>query len=68
MFLKHSPQVEPVIAVAEQRDQLLESSNIDKSLEWPSIIVALGIWITLGFIVQRHEFKGAPKHIEFIDQ
>jgi hypothetical protein len=41
--------------------------NIDKSLGWPSIIVAVGIWITLGFIVQRQEFKGAPKHIEFID-
>ena len=41
--------------------------NIDKSLGWPSIIVAVGIWITLIFIVQRQEFKGAPKHIEFID-
>ena len=41
--------------------------NIDKSLGWPSIIVAVGIWITIGFIVQRQEFKGAPKHIEFID-
>ena len=41
--------------------------NIDKSLGWPSIIVAVEIWITIGFIVQRQEFKGAPKHIEFID-
>jgi hypothetical protein len=41
--------------------------TIDKSLGWFSIVVASGIWITLGFIVSRQEFKGAPKHIEFID-
>ena len=37
--------------------------NIDKSLEWPSIIVAIGIWSMLAFIVQRQGLKGAPKHI-----
>lgn len=41
--------------------------TIDRSFGWPSIIVAIGVWITASFIVQRHEFKGAPKHIQFID-
>jgi hypothetical protein len=41
--------------------------TIDKSLGWPSIFVAIGIWLIAGFILQRQEFKGAPKHIEFID-
>jgi hypothetical protein len=41
--------------------------TIDKSLGWPSILVAIGIWITASFILQRQEFKGAPRHIQFID-
>ncbi len=41
--------------------------TIDKSFGWPSILVAIGIWITASFVLQRQEFKGAPKHIEFID-
>jgi hypothetical protein len=41
--------------------------TIDKSLGWPAIIVAAGIWFTAGLILQRQEFKGAPKHIQFID-
>jgi hypothetical protein len=41
--------------------------TIDKSLGWPSILVAIGIWFTAGLILQRQEFKGAPKHIQFID-
>jgi hypothetical protein len=41
--------------------------TIDKSLGWPSILVAIGIWFTAGIILQRQEFKGAPKHIQFID-
>ena len=41
--------------------------TIDKSFGWPSIVVAIGIWITASFILQRQEFKGAPKHIQFID-
>lgn len=34
---------------------------------WLWAIVFGGIWVTAGLILQRHEFKGAPKHIEFID-
>jgi hypothetical protein len=41
--------------------------TIDKSFGWPSIVVAIGVWLTLGLILQRQEFKGSPKHIEFID-
>jgi hypothetical protein len=41
--------------------------SIDKSFGWPSLVVAIGVWLMLGFILQRQEFKGAPKHIEFID-
>ena len=41
--------------------------TIDKSLGWPSILVAIGIWLAVGLILQRQEFKGAPKHIQFID-
>jgi len=41
--------------------------TIDKSYGWPAIIVGLGTWITLGIFLSRHELKGAPKHIEFID-
>lgn len=41
--------------------------TIDKSLGWPSILVAVGLWFTAGFILQRQEFKDAPKHIQFID-
>jgi hypothetical protein len=41
--------------------------TIDQSYGWPSLIVGIGIWITVGFILQRQEFEGAPKHIEFID-
>jgi hypothetical protein len=45
----------------------LVAYTIDKSLGWPSILVAIGIWFTAGLILQRQEFKGAPKHIQFID-
>jgi hypothetical protein len=41
--------------------------NIDKSFGWPSVVLAIGIWLTAGIILQKHEFKGSPKHIEFID-
>lgn len=41
--------------------------TIDKSLGWPSMLVAIRVWLTAGILLQRHEFKGAPKHIEFID-
>lgn len=41
--------------------------TIDKSLGWPSILVASGIFFTSGLILHRQEFKGAPKHIQFID-
>lgn len=41
--------------------------SIDKSFGWPSIAIGFGIWLTLGLILQRQEFKGAPKHIKFID-
>jgi hypothetical protein len=42
--------------------------TIDKSFGWPSIVVAAGIWLTLGLVFSRQEFKGAPRHVEFIDQ
>jgi hypothetical protein len=41
--------------------------SIDKAFGWPSLVVAIGVWLMLGLILQRQEFKGAPKHIEFID-
>jgi hypothetical protein len=41
--------------------------TIDKSFGSGSIVIGIGIWITVGFILQRQEFKGAPKHIQFID-
>jgi hypothetical protein len=41
--------------------------NIDKSFGWPSVLVGVGIWLALGLILQRMEFKGAPAHIQFID-
>ena len=41
--------------------------NIDQSLGWPTLLIAIGIWLALGFVLQRQEFKGAPRHIEFID-
>jgi len=31
--------------------------NIDQSLGWPSIIVAVGIWITLGFMFSGKNSK-----------
>jgi len=41
--------------------------TIDNSLGPGSIIIGIGIWLTVGFILQRQEFKGAPQHIQFID-
>jgi hypothetical protein len=41
--------------------------SIDNSLGWPSAVIGIGTWITLAFVLQRQEFKGAPMHIEFID-
>jgi hypothetical protein len=41
--------------------------TIDKSYGWPSIGVGIGIWLTLGVIISRQEFRDAPRHIEFID-
>lgn len=41
--------------------------TIDKAFGWPSIAIAVGVWVTVGLIMQRQEFKGAPKHIQFID-
>ncbi len=41
--------------------------TVDKSFGWPSIVLAIGVWFTVGIVLQKHEFKGAPKHIEFID-
>jgi hypothetical protein len=41
--------------------------TIDKSLGSGSIVIGIGIWLTVGFILQRQEFKGAPQHIQFID-
>lgn len=41
--------------------------TIDKSFGWPSIAIAVGVWVTVGLILQRQEFEGAPKHIQFID-
>ncbi|MBR1279467.1 hypothetical protein [Bradyrhizobium sp. AUGA SZCCT0283] len=41
--------------------------TIDNSLGPGSIIIGVGIWLTVGFILQRQEFKGAPQHIQFID-
>jgi hypothetical protein len=46
---------------------LVAAYIVDKSFGWTSIIVAVGAWLTLGFVFQRQEFRGAPKHIEFID-
>jgi hypothetical protein len=40
---------------------------VDKSFGWPSIVIGLGIWLTVGVIGQRQELKGAPEHIKFID-
>jgi hypothetical protein len=34
---------------------------------WPKAVVFFATWIILGIILQRMEFKGAPKHIEYID-
>ena len=34
---------------------------------WLWAVVFGGVWVTLALVVQRQEFKGAPKHIEFID-
>ena len=41
--------------------------SIDKSFGWPSLVVGLGVWLVSGMILQKQEFKGAPRHIEFID-
>jgi len=35
-----------------------------KGLSW--FLVFVGVWLGLGFIVQRSEFKGAPEHIQFL--
>ena len=37
----------------------------DKGVPW--FVVFVGVWLVLGFILQRQELKGAPTHIEFID-
>jgi hypothetical protein len=34
---------------------------------WPWGVLFCGVWVTLTFIIQRMEFRGAPAHIEFID-
>jgi hypothetical protein len=41
--------------------------TIDRSFGSASIVIGIGIWLTVGFILQRQEFKGAPQHIQFID-
>jgi hypothetical protein len=40
---------------------------VEKAPPQPSIVIGLGIWLTVGLIYQWQEFKGAPKYIEFID-
>ncbi len=32
---------------------------------WTGLFIAT--WLAVGFIIQRHEFKGAPPHIKFIE-
>jgi len=56
-----------LVSVTSAFAGLVVAYTIDKSFGWPSIVVAIGIWITASFILQRQEFKGAPKHIQFID-
>jgi hypothetical protein len=56
-----------MITVASAFCGFVVAYSIDNSFGWPSLVVAVGIWLALGFILQRQEFKGAPEHIEFID-
>ena len=56
-----------LISVSSAFVSFVVAYTIDGSLGWPSILVAIGVWLVLGFVVQRQEFKGAPQHIEFID-
>ena len=37
------------------------------SYGWERAVVFVTTWVVLGFILGRIEFKGAPKHIEYID-
>jgi hypothetical protein len=45
----------------------LVADAIDHSFGLPSIVISMGTWLIVGFVLHRQEFKGSPKHIEFID-
>jgi hypothetical protein len=56
------------VALASIFAGFMVAYNVDRSFGWPSILlVGFGIWLTLSLILQRQEFKGAPKHIDYLD-
>lgn len=55
------------IALASMFAGFVVTYNIDSSFGWISILAGVGVWLILSLILQRQEFKGAPKHIDYID-
>jgi hypothetical protein len=43
------------------------TSVIDAQHNWLRIAAFVVVWLVVGWFLQRHTFKGAPDHIQFID-
>lgn len=56
-----------LVSIASGSVGFVVARTIDESHGWGSIVIGIGVWLTLGFVLSRQEFKGALKHIEFID-
>ncbi|WP_424632137.1 hypothetical protein [Bradyrhizobium sp. SYSU BS000235] len=56
-----------LISVTSALVGLMVAYVVDNSFGWLSVLVAVVIWLTAGLILQRQEFKGAPKQVQFID-
>jgi hypothetical protein len=56
-----------LVSVTSGAFAFVVASSFKSYLGWASLLLGFGLWIALGLILQRQEFKGAPGHIEFID-
>jgi hypothetical protein len=43
---------------------VISTAIFGDSYGWEKAVVFVTTWVVLGFILDRIEFKGAPKHIE----
>jgi hypothetical protein len=46
---------------------VLADAVVGDRTSWSWSAVLLGTWIILGFVLQRYEFRGAPRRIDLID-